>query len=201
MIKHIRIVLLFLSSLIFTASAGHAQPFGIGMDTPLNELNVDESRELNDINRYYLSSVPRSHNEFEEYVVTLGETTGVCSILANGKIYNNDAYGTGVKRAFDSIRSQLESGYGSSQLASGMREKGGIWASEDNWVFAIRQNERVHEALWLAQTGATMKDNVAAIKLQVLALTRNSAFLQISYQFDNFAKCYEENRASQADAL
>ena len=69
----------------------------------------------------YVVEAPSAYPEFERYLVTYHETTGVCAIIGVGKTYEDDEWGIAVKSSYEKLISTLSKKYGSVQRQEFLR--------------------------------------------------------------------------------
>ena len=168
-------------------------PFGVTPGAPISSLTV-----LEEVETYkYLVTVPKPHQEFELFIVKATPNAGICQINAAGKDHENDAYGTSVLTAFDTLKSQLESRYGVAQDNTFMRS-GALWTEADEWVMSILQNERSQQFEWENVALPDADIGISEILLNVSALSSSTSYIALQYRFGNYTECEREiNEASQ----
>jgi hypothetical protein len=181
--------------LVMPASA-LGQAFGIQQGVTVSELDVVE--ELGDGD--YVVNVPQSHSEFEAYVVKASDTAGVCLVRGIGKDHDNDRYGRSVRAAFEKLEDALEDRYGAFKRADFLNG-GALWDGANEWVMAIRQNERAHQAIWTADYGSELPSSINEIILTVDALDSSSAYNVLQYRLANYDDCQRELDALDAQGL
>lgn len=178
--------------LLLSAPANAAQVFGIDKGTPVSDVNV-----IKDLGEgYYIIEVPKTVSFFETYVTFATENTGVCMLRGLGKDHERDGYGIDVREDFDKIRSALDKKYGKSELYSGLRS-GAIWDEVDEWVMAIRQNERYHQAAWEPED----VEGIVDILLDVNATSSNDSYISLQYRFDNIDSCLADIENEDSSGL
>jgi hypothetical protein len=64
----------------------------------------------------------------------------------------------------------------------------------------LRQH-RVLTSSWEAKHGATLKENLKAIRLQAKALSNDKGYLLVVYEFQNVEECDQEPKAKEDDTL
>lgn len=176
----------------FSPSLGLAQAFGIEMGSKASELAIVE--DIGDF--HYVVEPPRPVSGFESYVVIATPETGACLVRGIGEDFLRDGYGMDVRDKFDELRSLLDENYGQGELLSGLRQ-GALWDEADEWVMAIRQNERYHQAEW----DVNDEDGIDDIILGVEATSSDSSWLALQYRFSNMDDCDAEAKAEDAGGL
>lgn len=182
--------------LLLSPATLSAQAFGVEMGTSLSEL-----KDAVDIgNGNYVISVPRPHSEFESYVVVLSEATGVCMVRGIGKNHSNDRTGSGVRGAFKTIETALNSNYGEGKQSNWLQPRA-LWDGAHEWVMSIRQNERLFGTDWTTEGGAEFPEEILAITMQVRAISSDVSYIVLQYRFSNFEECDREIKAQDASGL
>jgi hypothetical protein len=137
---------------------------------------------------YYVVTVPQPHSEFDSYMVKAAPEVGVCTVVGIGRDHENDRYGTSVRRSFSGLNSTLENNYGVN-LNFDFIKNGALWDDPDEWVMSIRQNERDYVTFWNDDEGSDMPEGIQSISLTVNALSSYTAYVSLSYEFDNLEEC------------
>lgn len=169
--------------LICLSKGAYAQAFGITQGAPINSLSV-----LDDYgDGYYSIEVPNPVSYFESYVAFGTQDAGVCLVKGIGKTHKRDGYGIEVRQDFDELRTALDEKYGAGETHSGLRT-GALWDDVDEWIMAIFQNERYHQAEW--ELGGA--EGIDDIILSIAALSSNESYAGLQYRFANMAACQNE---------
>lgn len=171
-------------SVAFSITSANAQAFGVEKGQSLEGLTI--KRDFGD--GVYEVTVPSPHSEFEAYAVRATPETGVCTVRGVGKNHENDRYGISVQNAFSSLRSVLESRYNKHEFGDVLRS-GAIWDGREYWVMALRQNERIFEAVWAAKYQSDLPDGLDEIILRVSAVSKDTAYIILQYRFNNDEEC------------
>lgn len=166
------------------ASAAMGQAFGVEMGAPLGALSAGPPLGSG----IYDIKVPTPHPEFDSYVAKATDETGVCLVRGIGKIHDSDRFGTSIRGAFADLKQALQSRYGDGYTGDFLRD-GAIWDGADEWVMALRQNERVYQAVWERKEGSTLPEGLNEIILSVNATGSDSAWIALQYRFENEASC------------
>lgn len=181
------IFLAIFSAIIPTAS--FSQAFGIEMGT-----NVDELDLVEDIGDFqFIINPPKPVSGFVVYAVKATPAAGVCVVRGISSSFKNDGYGLNVRDRFEELRRLLDKNYGKGEIASELRP-GALWDEVDEWVMAIRQNERFHQADWQVNDPEGLDDIILAVR----ASSRTDSYLALQYRFSNKDECDAE--AAEADA-
>ncbi|MBL3587429.1 hypothetical protein JMM61_18960 [Rhodovulum sulfidophilum] len=174
------------------ATAAHAQAFGIEQGTAIDKLPVVE--DVGD--GYYLVEAPNPVSFFESYVVFATENAGACIVRGLGKTHERDGYGLAVRDDFENLQAALDEKYGKGEMHSALR-RGAIWDELDEWVMAIRQNERYHQAEWRPE----QETGVNEIILTVKALSSDDSYVVLQYRFANELACDDEIASKDRSGL
>ncbi|WP_141243876.1 hypothetical protein [Sphingomonas lenta] len=148
----------------------------------------------------YSITVPQPNSEFESYGAVATASGGVCKVWGTGRDHESDNYGTSVRDAFNRLRAILDGKYGQSDEISFLRAKA-LWDAEREWTMSIKQGERTVVAYWTRKNGLALPDGLTAIMLQVKATSSSSAYLNLTYEFENFATCQQNIRAVESEGL
>lgn len=148
----------------------------------------------------YSIKVPSPHPAFETYAATITPKAGMCRLTGIGKTFSNDRYGNQLRQEFASVRDQLKSVYGSSNLFDYLAP-GALWKGPNEWVMALLQHERSYQSSWDAKSKASLKDGITEILLTAQALSGDSSFITLQYRFSNWDPCQKEIKDSAAGAL
>ena len=71
---------------------------------------------------------------------------------------------------------------------------GSIWDEPEDWMMALRQNERRLQAVW---KGSTLPNEVLTIILDASALSGSQGYLLLQYSFENEELCDSEEKQLQ----
>ena len=133
----------------------------------------------------YAVEAPSPYPEFESYFVTYHETTGVCGIIAVGKTYEYDKWGSAVKSSYEKLITALSKKYGNVRRFE-LLIPGSPWDDADEFARSIDKNQRVHQATWEIETEEPA--STSQIVLSVDA-NRSDTSLYIFYGSSDFSKC------------
>jgi len=173
-------------------AAANANAFGVEMGEPVSELNV-----VSDLGDWlYQVSPPTPVSSFETYVVYALPKAGSCIVRGVSKIYERDRYGIDVRKDFSRISGLLDKKYGTGQLLDHLLP-GALWDKPEDWVFAIRQNERYYQAEWKVED----KEGLHDIIMVVSATSPSKSWIVLQYRFSNFEDCEKEAAEKEAGGL
>ena len=180
-----KLIITTLTTLLAMSGTGaSAQAFGIEKGSPIGSLNV--VREINPFR--YVVTVPKPHPEFESYNVRTSSETGICSVTGIGKDHDSDRYGTSVKSAFSSLSNALNNIYGANKSYDFIKSEA-LWDEPEDWVMSLKQNERFYSTFWDEEEKSDMPEGLFSIGLGVYATSSDSAYVKLTYDFDNRDVC------------
>jgi len=182
-----RMMMIFAAAcLAFAPAAAAAQAFGVTPGTNVSRLNGTPSSTGRKY--YYRVTVPLPNREFESYSAIATPTEGVCKIWGIGVDHDNDRYGSSAQSAYDNMKATLSAKYGASKSVEYIKS-GALWDKSSEWVMSLRQKERTHVTYWIRGDGATLPAGLDAVSLKISAVSSDSAYLDLTYEFSNFDSC------------
>ncbi|MBB6224547.1 hypothetical protein [Rhizobium leguminosarum] len=187
---------LSMAMLLISVSGALAGPFGLEKGMKQGALDIQAPMEAG---AYLLKSVPKPHDDFQMYGVTLGEQAGVCRIVAMSAEIENDRYGLALREKFEKIRSQLAQNYGSSTLYDTLGNSA-LYDDNSDWTMALTKHERVYSAEWKMSNSAE-KSGIREIRLSLVGQSRDSGMVTLLYIFDNVDDCLREISSKGSSAL
>lgn len=114
---------------------------------------------------YYAAHVPKPHPELDIYAVVVGDSTGLCQVVAGKLVDSTGATDIEAERIFSTLKGQLTSKYGTPS------------ASE------------VAEARWLSISDAAIPANLYTITLNTARQSTGGILVSLRYQFTNVHRC------------
>lgn len=178
-------------------------PFGLeqGLSRADVELMIGENlRLMNGSHNSYLSThVPEPHKAFDNYVLVISETTGLCMVRGIGKNITTSSHGIQLKSNFEDLDKVLSKLYGPSEKTDWLLP-GSIWKQPEDWMMGLVKEERFLFAQW---PGAEqdLKYNIESIALAAKALNSGAGYLILEYSFSNYDTCKQEAENESNDAL
>ncbi|ESQ93283.1 hypothetical protein ABAC460_00860 [Asticcacaulis sp. AC460] len=175
------------ATILMSANAALAGPFGIEMGTRLKDLQVQQVIGVSGLVKEALVTVPQPDPEFELYMVSVSETAGVCNILAVGVTYKDDHDGQKVMAAFDRLSRALAETYGMPMDSQNELKAGAVWKDDADFAASVLHEERDVYMMWLGsrKPGA---ENILNIMLAVQASSESETQLVLKYDFKNAPK-------------
>ena len=178
------------TAISLSSTHAFAQAFGINQGEKIENLEVVEDLG----NFLYQVTPPIPVSGFSAYVVMATPESGACMVRALGDTFERDGFGENIRSRFATLAEILDGKYGKGHTVDILRS-GALWKDPDEWVMAIRQNERVFQAEW---TINSEENGIGDIILTTRARSRDDSFLALQYRFLNIKEC--ENAKSQKDA-
>ena len=174
-----------------------AGPFGLSQGMPLSSLKV--VRKLSD--GMYSITVPNPNSGFEIYTAVLTPQDGLCKIVALGKDFDNDRYGSSAREKYAELKEFLDQKYGEGQTFDFIKN-GALWDSSDEWVMSIKQNERTYVTFYITdKLPQKLPDYLKGIKLEVDALSSSTSYVRLGYEFANIDTCLKRIKSSDNESL
>lgn len=179
-------------------------PFGLEMGLSRDTVEKMVGKTLTplpgELDRYSVDTVPKTHNEFERYVLKFSSEHGLCSVMAIGRDINTDSFGIAVKSRFSELEEGLSSVYGRPEKSDFLLP-GSIWKDGRDWMMAIRQGERLLASSWKSSASAPMKSDLKQVFLSVNASSSDKGYLKLEYAFSNYELCEQESKQKKSEAL
>ena len=110
-----------------------------------------------------------------------------------GVTVRSSSHGVEMRRAFDDLAAMVGDTYGEYEEADFLL-RGSIWDEPEDWMMALRQNERQLQAVW---SGPALPNGVSSIILGASALSGSEGYLVLQYSFENEQLCDAEERQLQ----
>lgn len=179
-------------------------PFGLEMGLSRDIVEKMVGKTLTPLsgepNRYSVDTLPKTHNEFERYVLKFSSEHGLCSVMAIGRDISTDSFGIAVKSRFSELEEGLSRLYGRPEKSDFLLP-GSIWKDRQDWVMAIRQGERILASSWNSSASAPLKSDLGQVFLMANASSSDKGYLKLEYVFSNYSLCEEESKQQKSDAL
>jgi len=170
-------------------------PFGLQ-----GGMTLDELRALGKIERkpgeasWYEWFPLHPHPAFDEYLLMVGSTDGLCKIAAFGPSIPTSPSGKELKAAFDKVDRELQARYGPRDRRE-LGKPGRTWDASTQWMVGLLKKELQYASLW---GGAAVPLRNKAGHLDWFALdahaeSRESGYLSLIFGFDNLKRCEDED--------
>jgi len=153
---------------------------------------------------YVFDSAPASYAGVSEYVSIVTPQTGLCEVTGAFQFDNASAYGDDVKKLVARLTEGLTQKYGEPARSFDFLRAGSVWTQPNDWHMSLYKKERVRSVFWhkgSAPTSPPMPNALSAIAIQAGAEDASSAFVDLTYQFDNYDACLAIRKQSDDAAL
>jgi hypothetical protein len=185
--------------LTLTSASSFADgPFGVNMGTPVENYKACQPKDT--AGYYRCSTLPRTHEDIEYYIIESWPATGVCFVKGMGNTISIDVYGTTLRAKVDEIAAQMSETYGRADK-NDFLGVGSIWKDPRDWSMAILKNERYYSYNWSNKTGASLKDGIAKIYVGARGLTTDKGYVVVEFYFQNEPNCNNAERKAKAKAF
>jgi len=195
------LIMIATSAVLVVGGQAQAAGFGIKMGTPLSALKVVADLHVTGPVKAYSVSVPNPNSEIESYTVYLTPQTGVCKVVGIGITHKDDNDGTEVRNAFDRLEKSLTTKYGEPTSNFDFIKSSSIWSGVNEFASSVSTKDRTLAAYWIKSGDAADAEDVAAIGLDVDAVSLHDTYLTLGYEFKNFAACRQLRDASDNSGL
>lgn len=190
--KQIVTIALILTSSIHGLIAG---PFGLKMGMGIDEIDKDAIEISPGL--YRLSKIPKPHSAFETYAVKIGPLSGLCWIKAIGKDIETSVYGTALKSEFEELNAKITKVYGTGDTTD-MLLTGSIWNEPNDFMMALRKNERLLFTVW---ENPKNLEKIVQVGLLASATGSDTGHVSLEYSFENKERAEQEISALEDDVF
>lgn len=182
----------------FFALAGLAVagPFGTEMgQKPEDFQDLEKINESGYSTSYFTTNVPKQNSFFTGYGLTFGKN-GLALVIGTSDSYENDAYGTHVKKDYEILKNQLTKKYGKPESFDFLKSQS-IWNKDRDFAMSLLKNERKLESFWVEN----LPDNIASIHLRATASSPTETSFRLVYEYKNFDEIRKEKDKASRDSL
>lgn len=163
-------------------------PFGLAMGMTKEMFNGRLTQAKTGL--YFLDKPPIPHDQFESYVVKIGEKSGLCWIKGIGKSIASNGYGLQLKGEFDEFETKLDKRYGVHERTDFLMPAS-IWKDPQDWMMGLVKADRYLMSAW--KGGKTsLPNDLSTIALIAQAESSSSGYLALEYSFSNKEACDTE---------
>ena len=189
-------VVLFSSTFSFSARSEDG-PFGVAMNSKPSDYGCSTSE--NNKSAYVCKSLPKSHKDFEAYVLFYHPSNGICQIKALGRDISTNAYGEEIKSKVDEIANQVGKSYGKLKLYDFLKA-GSMWDEPQEWIASFSRGERVYTYV---SEKKSMKNNVISIVIgaKVANAFSDTGHLYAEFTFSNQSECMKNISEEEGSAF
>jgi hypothetical protein len=139
---------------------------------------------------------PEADNHFEAYTLLISPDKGLLKIIAAGQTIDSSKYGTEIQVGFKTLRDSVAVGYGAPSNDYDFVQPDSRLNSPSDWTAALQKKQRVLASTWdlteQKHKSKSVKDeHVTAIILETMGLKDNSAWVQLTYEFEGFEEFFK----------
>ncbi|MCK7628736.1 hypothetical protein MZ018_14215 [Shewanella sp. JNE10-2] len=163
-------------------------PFGLAMGMTKEMFNGRLTQAKTGL--YFLDKPPIPHDQFESYVVKIGEKSGLCWIKGIGKNVASNGYGMQLKGAFDEFETKLDKRYGVHERTDFLMPAS-IWKDPQDWMMGLLKADRYLLSVWKGDK-KPLPNDLSSIGLLAQAESSSSGYLALEYSFSNKEACDTE---------
>ncbi|WP_372930642.1 hypothetical protein, partial [Shewanella putrefaciens] len=163
-------------------------PFGLAMGMTKEMFNGRLTQAKTGL--YFLDKPPIPHDQFESYVVKIGEKSGLCWIKGIGKSVASNSYGMQLKGAFDEFETKLDKRYGVHERTDFLMPAS-IWKDPQDWMMGLLKADRYLLSVWKGDK-KPLPNDLSSIGLLAQAESSSSGYLALEYSFSNKEACDTE---------
>ncbi len=138
-----------------------------------------------------LTAAPKSHPDFEEYLLKISPSSGLLKVIAVSKDIETDDYGIEVQDSFHRIESAISAKYGEPKDRFD-RHLGDLFEKQSQWMMALLEKNRVLSTYWFPNPPI---NGVAAIALEAKALDSKKAYVTVGFEFVGWHDYVEAKKA------
>ncbi|WP_459575134.1 hypothetical protein [Cupriavidus sp. 8B] len=146
-----------------------------------------------------LETVPKPYPLFEGYGLVFG-SPGLCKVAGIVTNLQTDSGGFAARQRIDTLANELEARYGKPKKSDFLMA-GSIWKEPQEWVTALRKQERVYAYYWLRSSGAKLPADIESIAISTKADQRDQVQVTLNYEFTNFSQCVKDMKAKEQAGL
>ena len=140
-----------------------------------------------------LTTAPKPHPDFEEYVLIFSPTGGLLKVLAVGKNIDTDDYGIEIQNDFQRIVSAIEAKYGPPKDVFDTHA-GELFTESSQWMMALLEKQRKLEAFWFPNPPV---NNVTSIDVEAKAVNSKEGYINVGFEFEGWNEYLDSKRAKQ----
>jgi len=184
-------------ALLLFCAITNASGFGISMGKPPSKYGCEAIAGQTGV---YLCDAPKPHSAFESYAVRASDKHGICWVKGIGKDISDNGYGSTTKMKHSELQSVLSKAYGEVSDTSDIIIPGALWDDSDEWLMAIKQNQRVYTVSW-KDLDVLGKPELESIYLGVGSSGSSTGYINLEYYSKVYEDCTTAISESESDAL
>lgn len=171
-------------------------PFGLSLNTKLEELDVDEAKSQPEKGIYVLNTVPEPNSEFELYAVSFYDGAGLCRIIGITPDQNNDETGSSIRGVMDKLAAALKSKYGPYENFDFCGDQ--VVCEPRFWSMALQQGHRRYAYSWEKPKSSLRINNIL---LDAVGSDGISTSARLVYEVGARDACYTAQDKAEANSL
>jgi hypothetical protein len=142
---------------------------------------------------FVTDSVPAPAPWVERYYLTITPGAGLCKVLGQGWIHEDDSTGASLRASFNVVRLGLEMvpRYGQGERIDYLQD-GARWTAPGQWMMSVTAGERALGEIWPADSTSSLSSDVRSMLLRVNAASADAGWVSLSYEGKNFPSCAAE---------
>ncbi len=151
-------------------AAAQAAPFGLHDGWSRREVEAlagPLSAEEGKAGTYFVGHVPVVHPDLDIYAAVIGDSTGLCQVMAGHLVNHSDSTAAQVSRIYSTLYDQLTSKYG------------------------VASATEATQSRWLRISDAVLPANLEAIYLAQTTQGSGDVLVSLRYRFTNFPRCLD----------
>ena len=176
---------------IIAVSQLFAGPFGIEMGMSLEKLESMTGVAPKKDGDIYFITPPKTHPQFDLYVVRASTKHGIYYIKAIGCDISTSSYGIELKQKFYNLEESIGKIYGKHSTYDYLLS-GSIWTEPDDFMMGLIKKDRSLFAIWDTDSGSTLTPDLESIAISAYPLSTNKGYLAVEYSFANLEEAEKE---------
>jgi hypothetical protein len=172
--------------------AAAMQPFGLrqGMSlAQVREAVPTLKKAANAPMIHVTTEVPRQDfSTFDSYLLLIAPTAGLCKVVAPGKAIDPGVYGERIQRQADGLAEQITVAYAVQPKKEDSLRPGSAWTLPHEWILGLLEGDRNYRFTW----DLAPESSSGAVALEAMASNPTSAYLRLTFEFENMKACQSE---------
>jgi hypothetical protein len=155
------------------------------------------AKSKNDLpnNRLTLTTAPKAHPAFKNYVLYISPTEGLLKVVAVGNTVTTDTYGSELQRAFVDTISAVSNKYGAPKDSDG-DQSSHLLKQPDQWMMPPYDNDRMLASFWHSPA-----PHIDKMEVDAKVTGRNTGYIKIVVEFVGWGQYLSEQKAQLAEVF
>ena len=192
-----KIIVLLLFAVCFPSQSFSEGIFGLKKGMSVDEIRTldfgDIKQSSDNINVYSIYK-PKKPKDVTQMQLLVTPEKGLLQIIFIWSIQTN-VYGDSVRQKFDELHDILTKKYGKGKKYDYLKH-GSIWNRPQDWMMGLLKKDR--RLIWVSDITGSNKQALIRVSLNVTALRRETAFLDLRYEFQGFREYLNKKKAEEA---